>query len=228
MILQDDRFSTIVNAIHEGRRIFGNIRKSVLFLLCCNLSEVFTVLFAVLFRMPAILLPLQILWINLITDVLPALSLALDPAEPGTTRRPPMPRSERILTPRHLRLILFYGTLMSLGVLTVTLTALNTCAWDPEKAVAMGFHTMVFSQLFFVFNVRDHSLFRKPGQLISNPLLILSVLVSFGVQVFITFIPIFQKVLSIHPLHPSEWGLILAGALLPTAIAQIHKIVLGR
>jgi len=228
LILQDDRFSTIVNAIDEGRRIFGNIRKSVLFLLCCNLSEVFTVLFAVLSRLPAILLPLQILWINLITDVLPALSLALDPAEPGTMRRPPMPRSERILTPRHLRLILFYGTLMSLGVLFVSLAVLRTSPGSPEKAVAMGFHAMVLSQLFFVFNVRNHSLFRKPGQIFSNPMLILSVLVSIGVQVFITHIAIFQKVLSIHPLQLPEWGLILAGALLPTAVAQIHKFALGR
>jgi Ca2+-transporting ATPase len=228
MILQDDRFSTIVKAIHEGRRIFGNIRKSVLFLLCCNLSEVFTVLFAVLSRLPAILLPLQILWINLVTDVLPALSLALDPAEPGTMRRPPIPRAERILTPRHLRLIFFYGTLMSLGVLSVTLTVLRICPGNPEKAVAMGFHAMVLSQLFFVFNVRNHSIFRKPGQIFSNPMLILSVLVSIGVQVYITYIPLFQKVLSIHPLQLQEWGLILAGAFLPTAVAQIHKIALGR
>ncbi len=228
IILQDDRFSTIVHAIQEGRRIFGNIRKSVLFLLCCNLSEVSTVLFSVLFRLPAILLPLQILWINLITDVLPALSLALDPIEPGAMNRPPMPRKERILSPRHLRLILSYGTLMSLGVLSVTMTALKAYPGDPEQAVAMGFHAMVLAQLFFVFNVRDHSLFRRPRQLVSNLSLVLSVLVSIGIQVLIPFIPVFQKVLAIHPLRLEQWALILAGALLPTAIAQIHKILLGR
>jgi Ca2+-transporting ATPase len=228
IILQDDRFFTIVKAISEGRRIFGNIRKSILFLLCCNLSEVFTVLFALLFRLPAILLPLQILWINLITDVLPALSLALDPPEPGSMRRPPMPRSEDILTARHHRLIFSYGSIMTIGVFATTLAALHTHPGNLANATAMGFHTMVFSQLLFVFNVRDHSLLRKPAQLVANPWLIAAVLFSMGIQVLITTIPVFQKVLSITPLSPSEWGIVLAGALLPTVVAQAHKVLLGR
>ncbi|MFA0888406.1 MAG: cation-translocating P-type ATPase [Synergistales bacterium] len=228
IILQDDRFSTIVKAIGEGRRIFGNIRKSVLFLLCCNLSEVFTLLFALLFRLPAILLPLQILWINLITDVLPALALSLDPPEPGTMRRPPMPRTENILTPRHHRLIFSYGSIMTLGVFAVLFTALSINPYDLENATAMGFHAMVIAQLFFVFNVREHSLFRKPRQLTANPWLILAVLLSMGTQFFITHIPVFQRILSIHPLPLSEWGIVLVGALLPTAVAQVHKILLGR
>ena len=228
IILQDDRFFTIVKAISEGRRIFGNIRKSVLFLLCCNLSEVFTVLFALLLRLPAILLPLQILWINLITDVLPALSLALDPPEPGSMRRPPMPRSENILTRRHHRLIFSYGSIMTLGVFAVTFAGLHLHPGDLENATAMGFHTMVFSQLLFVFNVRDHSLFRKPGQLVANPWLVGAVLFSMSLQVFITRIPVFQKVLSITPLLFPEWGIVLVGALLPTAVAQAHKVFLGR
>lgn len=228
IILQDDRFFTIVKAISEGRRIFGNIRKSVLFLLCCNLSEVFTVLFALLFRLPAILLPLQILWINLITDVLPALSLALDPPEPGSMRRPPMPRSENILTRRHHRLIFSYGSIMTLGVFAVTFAGLYLHPGDLENATAMGFHTMVFSQLLFVFNVRNHSLFRKPGQMVSNPWLVGALLFSMSLQVFITRIPVFQKVLSITPLLFPEWGIVLLGALLPTAVAQAHKVLLGR
>jgi Ca2+-transporting ATPase len=228
IILQDDRFFTIVKAISEGRRIFGNIRKSVLFLLCCNLSEVFTVLFALLFKLPAILLPLQILWINLITDVLPALSLAVDPPEPGSMRRPPMPRSENILTRRHHRLIFSYGSLMTLGVFAVTFAGFSLHPGDLENATAMGFHTMVFSQLLFVFNVRDYSLFRKPGQLLANPWLVGAVLFSMSLQVLITWIPVFQNVLSITPLLFSEWGIVLAGASLPTAVAQAHKVLLGR
>jgi Ca2+-transporting ATPase len=228
IILQDDRFQTIVKAIDEGRRIFGNIRKSVLFLLCCNLSEVFTVLFALVFRLPAVLLPLQILWINLITDVLPALSLALDPSEPGSMRRPPMERSEDILTPRHHRLIFSYGTLMTVGVFSVVLAAFLCRPGNLENATAMGFHAMVFSQLLFVFNVRDHSLFRKPGQLLSNLWLVGAVLFSIALQVGITQIPVFQEVLSISPLYIHEWGIVLAGAILPTLVAQFHKVLLGR
>ncbi len=228
IILQDDRFSTIVKAISEGRRIFGNIRKSILFLLCCNLSEVFTVLFALLFKLPSILLPLQILWINLITDVLPALSLALDPPEPGLMRRPPLSRNENILTSRHLRLIFSYGSLMTLGVFAVYLTALHTHPGDLSHATAMGFHAMVFSQLFFVFNVRDHSLLQRPGLFLANPSLVAGVLFSMGVQLMITRIPLFQRVLSIMPLGFLDWGIVLAGAVLPTVVAQFHKALLGR
>jgi Cation transport ATPase len=143
-------------------------------------------------------------------------------------RRPPMPRSENILTRRHHRLIFFYGSIMTLGVFAVTFTGLSLHPGDLENATAMGFHTMVFSQLLFVFNVRDHSLFRKPGQLLANPLLIGAVLFSMSIQVFITRIPVFQKVLSITPLLFSEWGVVLVGALLPTAVAQAHKVLLGR
>lgn len=227
IILQDDRFSTIVDAIAEGRRIFDNIRKAVLFLLCCNLSEVLTVFLSILFRLPSILLPLQILWINLATDVIPALSLALDPAEPDLMDRPPKKRDEEVITSRNKFQILFYGVLMAMGVFGVYFWSLWAHSEDISRATEMGFHTLVISQLLFVVNVRKGSIFRKPGQIWSNPWLLIGVLTSMILQVSITYIPVFQEVLDIVPLSIEEWGMILVGALIPTTIAQLRKVLSG-
>jgi len=227
VILQDDRFYTIVKAIVEGRRIFGNIRKSVVYLLSCNLSEVLVVFLGLLLRLPAVLLPLQILWINLVTDVLPALSLALDPAEPDSMHRPPLPRSEGILTRTIYRRIFCYGSLMALGTLAVAFASFVRHPGDTEYATATAFHTVVFAQLLFVFNVRDHSLFRDLGQIFRNPWLVSGVLISSVLQVLITTIPVFQQVLSIAPLSITDWAIVLAGATLPTLFGQVSKILAG-
>lgn len=227
IILQDDRFSTIVHAVAEGRRIFDNIRKAVLFLLCCNLSEVLTVLASIVFKMPSILLPLQILWINLITDVVPALSLAFDPAEPDLMDRPPKRREEDILTPQHRWLILLYGLVMALGVLSAYMTFLHFHPGEVTKATEIGFHTLVIAQLFFVFNVRKKSMVRQPSQLFLNPWLLGGVVLSLGLQAGITYIPLFQEILDIVPLSFQEWSLVIGFAMLPTLLAQIMKLLRG-
>lgn len=223
IILQDDKFSTIVKAIAEGRKIFDNIRKSVLFLLCCNLSEVLTVLGGIILGLPAILLPLQILWINLVTDVAPALALALDPAESGVMGRPPKKRQEDILTKWHRLNIVLYGFVISLGVFLAYLISLMLNPGDVQRATEICFHTLVFSQLFFVFNVRSKSLFSDPGQIFSNPWLIAGVTFSALLQVGITYVPVMQKVLDIAPLSSLEWCTVALGSLLPNLIAQIRK-----
>lgn len=224
IILQDDRFSTIVSAIGEGRKIFDNIRKSVLFLLCCNLSEVLTVLGGIILGLPSLLLPLQILWINLVTDVAPALALALDPAEPGVMRRPPKKRHEDILTGRHRWNVVFYGFVMSLGVFSAYWVSLALNPGDTTRATEICFHTLVFAQLLFVFNVRSRSIFSNPEQIFSNTWLLAGVAFSAILQIAITYIPIMQVILDIVPLSPLEWGVVILGALIPTLIAQTRKV----
>lgn len=227
IILEDDRFATIVNAIAEGRRIFDNIRKAVMYLLCCNLSEVLVVSGGILLQLPAILLPLQILWINLVTDVIPALALSLDPPETDTMKRPPKRKDEDILTKAHQLKIGIFGIIMFLGVLGVTLYALKFLGFSPLKATEIGFHSLVLAQLFFVFNVREASILRHPSSLWSNIYLLCGVLASILLQVTITYVPIFQSVLRIVPLSLSEWGIILTSALIPTLILQLHKLTKG-
>lgn len=225
IILQDDRFNTIVNAISEGRRIFDNIRKAILFLLCCNLSEVLTVFLSILLKLPSVLLPLQILWINLATDVLPALALALDPAGPDIMRRQPQKKEEEIITSRHKFQISVYGILMTMGVMGVYLWELKIRSGEPVMATEMGFHTLVLSQLLFVINVREESILRNPMQLYSNSWLLGGILLSMILQIAITYIPVFQMILKITPLEVEEWGIVLSGALLPTVVAQLKKIL---
>lgn len=224
IILQDDRFSTIVTAISEGRKIFDNIRKSVLFLLCCNLSEVITVLGGIILGLPSILLPLQILWINLVTDVAPALALALDPSEPEVMSRPPKNRQEDILTKWHRINIIFYGLAMSLGVFAAYGLSLVLNPGDTVRATEICFHTLVFAQLLFVFNVRNKSILSNPEQIFSNPWLLAGVVFSALLQFTITHFPIMQTVLDIVPLSGLEWGVVIFGALIPTLIAQGRKI----
>jgi len=225
IILQDDRFSTIVTAIGEGRKIFDNIRKSVLFLLCCNLSEVITVLGGIALGLPSILLPLQILWINLVTDVAPALALALDPAEPDVMKRPPKKRREDILTRWHMANIVFYGLVISLGVFAAYAFSIRLHPGDSARATEICFHTLVFAQLFFVFNVRNRSLLGDPGQVFANPWLLAGVGFSALLQFTISHVPIMQEVLDIVPLSVTEWGIVIASALLPTLVAQARKVL---
>ena len=227
IILEDDRFATIVNAIAEGRRIFDNIRKAVMYLLCCNLSEVLIVFGGILLKLPAILLPLQILWINLVTDVIPALALSLDPAEADAMKRPPKSKDEDILTRAHQLRIGLFGAIMFLSILGVTMYALKFLGFSPLKATEISFHSLVFAQLFFVFNVREASFLRQLSDLWNNPFLFFGVLVSIMLQVGITYIPIFQKVLRIVPLSLNEWEIVLVGALIPTAILQLYKLIKG-
>lgn len=224
IILQDDCFSTIVVAIAEGRKIFDNIRKSVLYLLCCNLSEVVVVLGGIVLGLPSILLPLQILWINLVTDVAPALALALDPAEPDVMKRPPKKRQENILSRWHLGNIVFYGLIISLGVFAAYGLSIRFHPGDPARATELCFHTLVFAQLFFVFNVRNRSLLRDPGQILTNAWLLAGVGFSVFLQVFIGYVPIMQTLLDIEPLSLNEWTTVIFCALLPTAVAQARKL----
>jgi len=148
IILQDDIRGTIVQAVKEGRRIFDNIRKAVLFLLSCNLSEILTFFISILFRLPSVLLPLQILWINLATDVIPALAISLDPAEVDIMKRPPKKKSEDIITFQHKFQIVLYSILMAHGVLGFYLWTLFFHSGACSLANEMGFRTLVFSQLF--------------------------------------------------------------------------------
>ncbi|WP_024822167.1 cation-translocating P-type ATPase [Aminobacterium mobile] len=227
IILQDDRFSTIVEAVREGRRIFDNIRKAVLFLLCCNLSEILTVFLGILLKLPTILIPLQILWINLVTDVLPALALSLDPAEPDVMLCSPKRRDENIVTRSHKLLIFFYGAAITSGVFAAYYWSLWYHKGDFLRATELSFHTLVLAQLFFVLNVRKNSLLSHPERFWENPWLLLGIGVSVLLQVVITYIPVFQNVLDIVPLGALEWGVVVGSALLPTGLAQLRKILFG-
>lgn len=153
MILADDNFTSIVAATKEGRTIFDNLKKFVLYLISCNISEVFTMLFAMLANLP-ILYPIQILWINLITDGLPALALGIDPAETDLMARPPRKPNEGILSSRNLTMVIFQGFVLTLGAIAIMLFSHFVLRKDAAQVRTAVFTVLVLLQLLHSFNFR--------------------------------------------------------------------------
>ena len=155
MVLKDDAFATIVAAIQQGRILFTNIRKFIVYLMSCNVSEILIVALASLVDVPMPLLPLQILLLNLVTDVFPVLALGAGEGDPSYMKRPPRGPEEPVLTSRHYLAIGGYGLLITFAVLAVFAVAL-LLAGDVRGASRHRFFlTLGFAQLWHVFNLRD-------------------------------------------------------------------------
>ena len=155
MVLRDDAFPTIVEAIRQGRIIFGNIRRFVVYLLACNFSEVLVVSLAVLAGMPLPLQPIQILFMNVVTDVFPALALAMGEGDGNVLRRPPRSPSEPLLAPRHWVRIVAFGLVITVSTLAAMQLALRWEGLDRDIATTTSFLTLALAQLWFVFNMTD-------------------------------------------------------------------------
>ncbi|RLE46848.1 ATPase [Candidatus Woesearchaeota archaeon] len=197
MVLADDNFTTIVNAVEEGRRIFDNIKKFVEYLLSSNMGEILTVFTAMLLRWPLPITALQILWINLATDGLPALALGIEPTEPNIMKRPPRKPTEHIVNKKRGILIIIIGLIMMLGTLFIF------DRYETKSIVyaqTAAFATLVMFQMFNVLNQRseDISLF-KLG-FFTNKKLLGAVLISVMLQVVIIFVPFFNKIFGTTPL----------------------------
>ena len=219
VVLMDDNFATIVAAVEEGRAIFSNIRKFLRFLLSSNIGEVITMFVGVLFADAlglrsegrAIVLPLlatQLLWINLVTDGLPALALGIDPAEPGLMARPPRPREEGVLTSQMWRGIAFIGAIMACGTLLVLDAGLPGGFIDGtgtmRYAQSMAFTTLMLFQVFNVLNARsdEQSAFRG---LLDNRWLWGALTVSVLLQIAVIHVPFLQVAFSTQALTLEDW-----------------------
>jgi Ca2+-transporting ATPase len=169
MVLLDDRFATIVSAIQQGRIIFANIRKFVIYLLSCNLSEVFIVAAASALTDQMPITPLQILFLNLITDVFPALALGLGRGDQSVLRKPPRPTTEKVLTIQHWRVIFGYGVWITVLVLSLYLGVLFCSPESQAHAVSLAFLTLGLAQLFHVFNLKDPKGLWLTSGVVKNP-----------------------------------------------------------
>ena len=154
MVLKDDAFSTIVAAVRQGRVIFANIRQFIIYLLSCNISEIMVVALASLTGAPLPIRPLQILFLNLVTDVFPALALGAGEGEPAVMERPPRDPQEAILVRRHWIAILVQSALITAAVLGAFALALNWLQVDVDRAVTISFLTLAMAQLWHVFDMR--------------------------------------------------------------------------
>ncbi len=219
MILLDDNFATIVAAVEEGRTIFDNIRKFIKYLLTSNSGEIWTMLLGPLVGLPVPLLPLQILWINLVTDGLPALALSVEPPEPDVMKRPPYPPRESIFA-RGLGVhILWVGLLMGLLTFGVQWFAFGRT----ENWQTMVFNTLALAQMAHVLAIRSEreSLFTQG--LFSNPWMVGAVLSTLVFQGLVLYVPFLQAIFETRPLPPDELVLTWAVASLIFVAVELEK-----
>jgi Ca2+-transporting ATPase len=220
IVLADDRFDTVAAAVEEGRIIFDNIRKFVFYLFSCNVAEILVLLCAGLAGLPLPLLPLQLLWLNLVTDTFPALALALEPAETDVMSRPPRRPDEAILSIRFLGRIFGYGALITLATLAAFLWGLHASA---AHASTMAFMTLSFAQIAHLGNARSEREVVSPGRAIANRFALAGAGMSIGLQVTAALLPPLAKLLHLTELTPADWVVVVACSLVPAVTGQSMK-----
>jgi Ca2+-transporting ATPase len=225
MVLKDDSFNTILTAIGQGRAIFDNIRKFILFLLSGNVGEIMIVAFPMIVGSTLPILPLQILYLNMIGDVFPALALGIGKGDPSKMKEPPRDSKEPILTKRHWMVIVGYGLLIAATVLAAFWLALSGLGMETRHAVSVSFLTLSFARLWHVFNMRDRHSNLINNDVSRNPFVWGALLLCTGLLLAAVYIPGLSMVLKLN--HPgfSGWSLIIGMSLVPLVIGQFLKIV---
>jgi Ca2+-transporting ATPase len=207
MILTDDNFSSIVSAVEEGRKIYQNIQKFVRYLLSCNLGEIITIFIAILIGLPRPLLPIQILWINLVTDGFPALALGLDPAEMDLMKHPPRDPDEGIFSGKMGFNIFSQG--IFIGIITLIAFYYGYSQYSLEVGETMAFGTLSFTQLWQSINSRSDRFSLLKLGVFSNKYLVLAIFTSGILQLTVMIIPYLQNVFKVVPLNISQWLIII-------------------
>jgi Ca2+-transporting ATPase len=227
MVLMDDNFASIVNAVEEGRGIYNNIQQFVHYLLSCNISEVALVLFAALVRWPVPLLPIQILWINLITDGLPALALAMEKPEPGVMSRRPRPPKQPFFTRERASLIFIHGFIMA--AVNIVGFAYAYLRDGNSYAQATAFYVTTFSQLFFSFSCRSQRYTISKLGVFANPYLLAAIAISGILQMSLLWFAITrQAFFKAPPQFGFDWLVIFSLALIPVSLVELMKMFHGR
>ena len=219
IILLDDNFATIVKAVRSGRRIYDNIRKFIKYAMTGNAGEIWSIFLAPFLGLPIPLLPLHILWINLVTDGLPGLALAAEPSERGIMKRPPRPTNESIFASGLGVHIVWVGLLMGLVTLGTQYFFIDNAKWQ-----TMVFTVLCFSQMGHVFAIRSdtRSLFQQG--LFSNMPLFGAVALTFLLQMAIIYIPVFNPIFRTQPLSLRELGITLALSLIVFFAVELEKV----
>ncbi|QYA26749.1 cation-transporting P-type ATPase [Gramella sp. MT6] len=223
VILMDDKFTALKQAIHQGRAIFENIRYFVIFLISCNLAEVISVAAASVINVPLPLLPLQILYLNLITDIFPALALGMGKGSKNIMRMRPRDADEPILTKKHWKATVLYGLSITLVVIGVVIYAHYRLNLSDIKVNNMAFYTLVMAQLFNVFNLPPARESFFINEVTANPWVWLSLLVSIFITSLGYFIPFLRETLSLTSMTLDQLIIIVVFAFASLVISQIFK-----
>jgi Ca2+-transporting ATPase len=224
MVLEDDALNTIVVAVEQGRAIFDNIRKFILFLLSGNVAEIMIVAFALLVGAPLPILPLQILYLNMIGDVFPALALGVGKGDQSKMNLPPRNPKESILTRQHWYAIGGYGLIIALAVLGAFAVALNWLHLETREAVSISFLTLAFARLWHVFNMRDPDSALLRNDVSRNPFVWGALALCAALLLAAVYLPGLSLVLKLVDPGTGGWSLILGMSLLPLLIGQLVKL----
>lgn len=227
MVLEDDEFSTIVTAVAMGRAIYANLRKFVIYLMSCNLSEILVVSLATLAGGPLPLLPLQILFLNLVTDVFPALALGMGEGHASLMKQAPRPAAEDLITRRHWILIVVYGVLMAFVVLLAMMLAIHVLELNDREAVTVSFLTLALAQLWHVFNMRERPGDWRRNEISGNIWIWYALVLCVGLLLAAVYWPVLGKVLQLSRPSAQVWLLILTMSLMPLMLGGITRKWVG-
>lgn len=227
MILRDDNFATIVTAVEQGRAIYSNILRFIHFLFSCNASEVLVVFAAIVLGWPLPIGPLQILWLNIVTDVFPALALALEPTAANVMRQPPRPAQEPLLNRGFAFLIGWQAALLAattLGAFAIAASWYGTSGPGLTRVVTITFSTLALVQTFHAFNARSRHTSAFTG-LLGNPALWGAVTICVLLQVAAVHLPWLQLALETVPLTGRDWLLVVGASLVPLVVVEASKLL---
>lgn len=223
MVLTDDNFATIVAAVEEGRRIYDNILKAIQFLLSTNVGEIFLILVASIVNIGTPLLPIHILWVNLVTDSLPALALAIDPPEKDIMERKPKNTDEGFMTKGMIWRIMYQGIMI--GAIPLTAYIIGLREGGIELGRTMAFSSLVFAQLMHVRNLHSNTRSSLRISPLKNKPLIGAVFISAVLALIVLLVPVLRETFSFVPMQSHQWVTVVLMSLIPIVVVDVFKLL---
>ena len=222
VVLEDDNIRTMITAVHQGRTIYGNIRKSLRFLLASNMGEIEVMLIGTALGMCEVLSPVQLLWINLVTDIFPAMALSMEPPEPGVLKQAPRDPDRPILNRADLTTMLRESLVMTAGTIAVFAFSVARYGIGPQASTNV-FMTLTGTQFLHSIGCRSESTTIFDQSRPANPYLTAAVVGSFGAQILAATFPPLRALLRLAPIGPADLAAIAAGAVLPMLVNESIK-----
>lgn len=233
MILLDDNFTTIVRAVEQGRIIYANIKKSILFLLSCNLGEVVAMFFVILVGLPSPLQAIQLLWINLVTDSFPAIALGMDKGDSEVMKEKPRSPSESFFSGGAGTRTILLGTIVgivTIGAFIFGFYEQNTTPFAThtenvlQYSQTMAFMTLIFAQMFLAISLRSdyHTIFSR--QFFANKILLATIVVSIALQFVLMYTPFLREIFHLEVITGNDWFAVIGLAMIPAMLNEIRKI----
>ncbi|MFL0197543.1 calcium-translocating P-type ATPase, PMCA-type [Clostridium sp. WILCCON 0269] len=228
MILTDDNFSTIVEAVKEGRNIYNNIRKSITFLLSCNIGEIIALFIGIVMGWPAVLRPIHLLWVNLITDSLPALALGVDPDDPDIMKEKPRDQKEGLFSGRNGVFLIGNGILI--GILTLSAFYIGAKIYPDSvmHAQTMSFVVLSVSQLLYTLSIRHNKKSIFEIGIFTNKYLIGAIVLGIILQNIVITVPFLASVFKVFTLTLNDWIFVIILSLIPLIINEIGKLIYNK